>query len=65
MCVLPQCGVVRGTYLALEHMKKTSGGHGGVIVNVASMAGDAATQITSPMFCMSYSVLHELYCVAY
>lgn len=32
-------GVVRGTYLALEHMKKENGGNGGVIVNVASMAG--------------------------
>lgn len=34
-----QGGVVRGTYLALEHMKKENGGNGGVIVNVASMAG--------------------------
>ncbi|KAL4660022.1 15-hydroxyprostaglandin dehydrogenase NAD(+)-like [Arapaima gigas] len=33
------CGVVRGTYTALEHMKKENGGQGGVIVNVASMAG--------------------------
>ncbi|KAL7843905.1 hypothetical protein SRHO_G00224440, partial [Serrasalmus rhombeus] len=33
------CGVVRGTYLALEHMKKENGGQGGVIVNVASLAG--------------------------
>ncbi|XP_055036542.1 15-hydroxyprostaglandin dehydrogenase [NAD(+)] [Misgurnus anguillicaudatus] len=32
-------GVVKGTYLALEHMKKDKGGNGGVIVNVASMAG--------------------------
>ncbi|XP_067280659.1 15-hydroxyprostaglandin dehydrogenase [NAD(+)] [Pseudorasbora parva] len=32
-------GVVRGTYLALEHMKKENGGNGGVIVNIASMAG--------------------------
>lgn len=32
-------GVVRGTYLALEHMKKENGGNGGVIVNVSSMAG--------------------------
>ncbi|XP_072518076.1 15-hydroxyprostaglandin dehydrogenase [NAD(+)] [Salminus brasiliensis] len=32
-------GVVRGTYLALEHMKKENGGQGGVIVNVASLAG--------------------------
>ncbi|KAK0131148.1 15-hydroxyprostaglandin dehydrogenase [NAD(+)] [Merluccius polli] len=32
-------GVVRGTYLALEHMNKLSGGQGGVIVNIASLAG--------------------------
>ncbi|XP_028838417.1 15-hydroxyprostaglandin dehydrogenase [NAD(+)]-like isoform X2 [Denticeps clupeoides] len=31
-------GVVRGTYLALQHMKKENGGQGGVIINVASMA---------------------------
>ncbi|XP_059207594.1 15-hydroxyprostaglandin dehydrogenase [NAD(+)]-like [Centropristis striata] len=32
-------GVIRGTYLALEHMSKLSGGRGGVIVNTASVAG--------------------------
>ncbi|KAG7320679.1 hypothetical protein KOW79_015094 [Hemibagrus wyckioides] len=32
-------GVVRGTYLVLEHMKKQNGGNGGVIINVASLAG--------------------------
>ncbi|XP_029304310.1 15-hydroxyprostaglandin dehydrogenase [NAD(+)]-like [Cottoperca gobio] len=32
-------GVIRGTYLALEHMSKLSGGQGGVIINTASMAG--------------------------
>ncbi|XP_030649046.1 15-hydroxyprostaglandin dehydrogenase [NAD(+)] [Chanos chanos] len=32
-------GVVRGTYLALDCMKKENGGRGGVIVNVASLAG--------------------------
>ncbi|KAJ8348002.1 hypothetical protein SKAU_G00265910 [Synaphobranchus kaupii] len=32
-------GVIRGTYLALKHMKKENGGAGGVIVNTASMAG--------------------------
>ncbi|XP_047463876.1 15-hydroxyprostaglandin dehydrogenase [NAD(+)]-like [Mugil cephalus] len=32
-------GVIRGTYVALEHMNKLSGGRGGVIVNTASMAG--------------------------
>uniref|UniRef100_A0A667YYB9 15-hydroxyprostaglandin dehydrogenase [NAD(+)] n=1 Tax=Myripristis murdjan TaxID=586833 RepID=A0A667YYB9_9TELE len=32
-------GVVRGTYLALEHMNKLTGGQGGVVVNVGSLAG--------------------------
>lgn len=32
-------GMIKGTYLALEHMSKLSGGRGGVIVNTASMAG--------------------------
>ncbi|XP_061104219.1 15-hydroxyprostaglandin dehydrogenase [NAD(+)]-like isoform X3 [Conger conger] len=31
--------VIQGTYLALQHMKKDTGGEGGVIVNIASMAG--------------------------
>lgn len=34
-------GAISGTYLALEHMSKLSGGRGGVIVNTASMAGEA------------------------
>ncbi|XP_038564908.1 15-hydroxyprostaglandin dehydrogenase [NAD(+)]-like isoform X2 [Micropterus salmoides] len=32
-------GVIRGTYLALEHMSKLSGGRGGIIVNTASITG--------------------------
>ncbi|XP_018547952.1 15-hydroxyprostaglandin dehydrogenase [NAD(+)] [Lates calcarifer] len=32
-------GVIRVTYLALEHMNKLTGGRGGVIVNTASLAG--------------------------
>lgn len=31
--------VIRGTYIALEHMNKLNGGQGGVIVNTASVAG--------------------------
>ncbi|XP_047235338.1 15-hydroxyprostaglandin dehydrogenase [NAD(+)] [Girardinichthys multiradiatus] len=31
--------VIRGTYIALEHMNKLSGGKGGVIINTASLAG--------------------------
>ncbi|XP_033995864.1 15-hydroxyprostaglandin dehydrogenase [NAD(+)]-like [Trematomus bernacchii] len=32
-------GVIRMSYLALEHMSKLNGGRGGVIVNIASLAG--------------------------
>ncbi|XP_054481761.1 15-hydroxyprostaglandin dehydrogenase [NAD(+)] [Anoplopoma fimbria] len=32
-------GVIRGTYLVLEHMSKLSRGRGGVVVNTSSMAG--------------------------
>ncbi|XP_058483563.1 15-hydroxyprostaglandin dehydrogenase [NAD(+)]-like [Solea solea] len=32
-------GVIRATYLVLEHMNKLKGGQGGVIVNTASLAG--------------------------
>ncbi|KAM9450567.1 15-hydroxyprostaglandin dehydrogenase [NAD(+)] isoform 2-T6 [Clarias gariepinus] len=32
-------GMIKGTYLALDHMKKQDGGNGGVIINVASLAG--------------------------
>ncbi|CAG5871472.1 15-hydroxyprostaglandin dehydrogenase [NAD(+)]-like isoform 1-T1 [Menidia menidia] len=31
--------VIRVTYVALEHMNKLTGGRGGVVVNIASMAG--------------------------
>ncbi|XP_013770164.1 15-hydroxyprostaglandin dehydrogenase [NAD(+)]-like isoform X2 [Pundamilia nyererei] len=42
-------GVIRGTYLALEHMRKTNGGGGGVIVNIASMAG-LGPLLTCPVY---------------
>uniref|UniRef100_A0AAQ6IPC2 15-hydroxyprostaglandin dehydrogenase n=1 Tax=Anabas testudineus TaxID=64144 RepID=A0AAQ6IPC2_ANATE len=32
-------GVIRGTYTAMEHMNKLTGGRGGVIINTASTAG--------------------------
>ncbi|KAM9728808.1 15-hydroxyprostaglandin dehydrogenase [NAD(+)]-like [Menidia menidia] len=32
-------GVIRGTYVGMEHMNKLTGGRGGVIINMASMAG--------------------------
>lgn len=34
-----QIGVIRCTYLALEYMKKSSKGPGGIIINMASFAG--------------------------
>ena len=38
MCLF-QTGTVRGTLLAVEHMRKDKGGAGGVIINVASAGG--------------------------
>ena len=32
-------GQIRGSQLALEHMRRDKGGRGGVIVNTVSMAG--------------------------
>ncbi|CAN9501155.1 unnamed protein product [Ophioblennius macclurei] len=32
-------GVIRGSHLALDHMSKSNGGRGGVVVNMSSMAG--------------------------
>lgn len=34
-----QVGVIRGTYLALKHMNRLTGGRGGVIVSTSSIAG--------------------------
>lgn len=31
--------MIRGTYLALEHMSREHGKDGGIIINVSSMAG--------------------------
>ncbi|XP_020312247.1 15-hydroxyprostaglandin dehydrogenase [NAD(+)] [Oncorhynchus kisutch] len=42
-------GVVRGTYLALQHMKKQNRGQGGVIINIASMAG-LGPLLTAPIY---------------
>lgn len=39
---------IRGNYLALEHMSRQNGGRGGVIVNIASMAGEFNLLILSP-----------------
>ncbi|GAA6089525.1 glycine receptor subunit alpha-3 [Tachysurus ichikawai] len=38
--------VIKGTYLALEHMSKEYGKEGGVIINVSSMAGNILPLLT-------------------
>ncbi|XP_033016421.1 15-hydroxyprostaglandin dehydrogenase [NAD(+)] isoform X1 [Lacerta agilis] len=44
--------VIRGTYIALEHMKTQNGHNGGVIVNVASLAGLMPVAF-QPVYCAS------------
>ena len=34
-----QTGTIRGTLLAIEHMRKDKGGVGGIIVNISSYGG--------------------------
>ena len=36
---LLQIATLRGTSLAVEHMRKDHGGKGGVVINIASIAG--------------------------
>lgn len=40
-----QIGVIRCSYLALEYMKKSSKGRGGIIINMASFAGLCASPV--------------------
>ncbi|XP_056141179.1 15-hydroxyprostaglandin dehydrogenase [NAD(+)] [Lampris incognitus] len=42
-------GTVRGTYIALEHMNRHTGGQGGVVINVSSMAG-LGPILSSPVY---------------
>ena len=43
--------MIRGTLLAVEHMRKDKGGNGGLVVNVASAAGtDISVVITGCIF---------------
>ena len=37
---MKQNGLVDGTYTAVEHLRRDRGGKGGVIVNIASTAGN-------------------------
>ncbi|GFS01592.1 15-hydroxyprostaglandin dehydrogenase [Elysia marginata] len=43
-------GVVRGTFLAYEHMRKDKGGKGGRIINISSVAGLRNSEL-APVYC--------------
>ena len=40
LLLVKQNGLVDGTYTAVEHLRRDHGGKGGVIVNIASTAGN-------------------------
>ena len=42
--------MIEGTFLALEYMSTRKGGQGGVVVNVASMAGKLQLIGQSPIY---------------
>ena len=51
-----QTSVVKGTYLALDHMSKEYGKSGGVVINVSSMAGKHThTKVKITHVCMHYN----------
>ena len=51
-----QTSVVKGTYLALDHMSKEHGKSGGVVINVSSMAGKHThTKVKITHVCMHYN----------
>uniref|UniRef100_A0A6P8RBG3 15-hydroxyprostaglandin dehydrogenase [NAD(+)] n=1 Tax=Geotrypetes seraphini TaxID=260995 RepID=A0A6P8RBG3_GEOSA len=50
-------GMIRGTYLALKHMRKDEGGEGGLIVNMSSLA---AHTCTSGLFSRSHFIQRNL-----
>ncbi|XP_046377089.1 15-hydroxyprostaglandin dehydrogenase [NAD(+)]-like [Haliotis rufescens] len=52
MCSVNIDGVVIGTQLAVEHMRKDKGGRGGVIINTASMVG-LVTRFVFPVYVAS------------
>ncbi|XP_046544312.1 15-hydroxyprostaglandin dehydrogenase [NAD(+)]-like [Haliotis rubra] len=52
MCSVNISGVVNGTQLAVEHMRKDKRGRGGVIINTASMVG-LVTRFVFPVYVAS------------
>ena len=51
--VIFQTGTIRGTLLAVEHMRRDKGGEGGIIINVASAGGKVDDSI---FFCVKVNV---------
>jgi len=79
MNIVFQKGMIRGSLLALEHLRVDKGGNGGVIVNISSAAGwyysiyfKSFSQNHSFCFCIGlfYLILlnfsrmcHSIYCI--
>lgn len=55
-----QLGLIRVTYLALDHMNKLTGGRGGVIVNTASMAGEFCSVLWRVCIVLSHSTSQDI-----
>lgn len=47
---LDQVSVISGTYLGMDYMSKQNGGEGGVIINMASLAGKSIICINNDFF---------------
>ncbi|KAL8617399.1 hypothetical protein ACOMHN_035891 [Nucella lapillus] len=48
---------IRGSEIALEHMRRDKGGRGGVIINTASLAGWLRRSCLSPVYAASKSAM--------
>ena len=48
--LIRQTAVVRGTFLAYEHIRKDKGGKGGRIINVSSEFGKSETLVSLKRF---------------
>lgn len=55
-----QTSVIKGTYLALEHMSKEYGKEGGTIINVSSMAGNTQEAHVGPVTSHPTSTKNQL-----
>ena len=49
LILVKQNGLVDGTYTAVEHLRRDRGGKGGVIVNIASTAGNTIARTISSL----------------